>query len=372
MTTSTSTSAAIEVSHCPPLGVSPSFPQRGNAPTPSVATAPKRTAAGRYKRLAVYTEGEDSDEGSDHASDSEGIFPKRLRRGTVITCSRSELTKDTGDSSDNPPPDVLSLLQSPTPSSRRSVDPSDDADFNPSRPQSPDRSSPSVDQEAVGRNTPSPTVPTTEKPPSSSMSPTGPHDVGATGTPTPGDVSPKIDLRTAATMVVPKFLTVVPKKGKTTIHSYLVGYKDPHFRNLLQVYVAFENTAAASGKVGSLSTTGRPPQVSWWIRSARAGTFPSLPNLRDYGSSVISWWSHLQPNWRKLDCAGSNRDNGTFDCLVQPGINGLLNVVILAYWWSDGLAKSEGVGETEGHRYRWFVADVSWVLSKLIETAPTI
>ena len=370
--TLTATSTATGVFHRPSPGISPSSPRRGNALTPSLATAPKRTAAGKYKkRPAVYTEGEDFDEGGDHTSDPEEIFPKRLRRGTIITRSRSELTDDIGDSSDNPPPDVSALLQSPTPSSRHSTDSSDDTDFDPSRLQSSDQSSPNMGQETTRCDTPLPTTPATGKTLSSNTSPAEFRDVGATGIPTLDDVSPKIDLHTAATAVIPKFLTVTPKKSKTSIHSYLAGCKDSHFQNLLQVYITFENTVTASGQAGSLSTTGRPPQVGWWIRSARVDNPPPLSDLHDYGSSVISWWSHLQPSWRKLDYASSNRDDGVFDCLVQPGINGLLNVVILAYWWSIGLTESGGGGGAEGQRYRWFVADVYWVFSKLIKTAST-
>ena len=366
--TSTTKPAATKVPHYPQPGGYPSPSQRGAVLTPSVTVAPKRTAAGRYKkRLMVYTEGGDSDNGSDCTSDSEGTFPKRLRRGT-ITRNSLEPTEDIGDSSNSLPPDDLTLLQSPTPSSRRSAGPSDDADPSPSCLQGPDRSSPSTDKETSSCNTPSTTALTTEGAPLSDASPTGFRDTGVTGITTVGDVSPRIDSHPPPAAVVPKFLTVTPKKSKASIHSYLVRCKDSHFQNLLKLYIAFENVAAASEQAGSLSTTCRPSQVGWWIRSARFGTLPSLPNLHNYSSSVISWWSHLQPSWRKLDYAHSNRDDGAFGCLVQPGINGLLNIVILAYWWSSGLAKSEDEGGAEGQRYRWFVADVSWVFSRLVET----
>lgn len=364
----TTVSTATGVPHGPQPGASPSFPQRGNALTPSATTAPKRTAAGRYKkRPVVYTEDEDSDKGSDRTSDSERILPKRLRRGTIATRGPSEPTEDTGDSSDNLPPDISTLLQSPTPSSRHSGDPSGDTDSNASRLQSPDQSS-HADWETTGCNTPLPTIPTTKETLLSNVSPTESRDVGATGIRTTGDVSPKTGSHTAATTVVPKFLTITPKKSKASIYSYLIRREDPHFQNLLKVYIAFENIAAASGQAGSLSTTGRPPQVSWWIRSARFSTLPPLSDLHDYGSSVISWWSHLQPSWRELDYPRSNRDNGAFGCLVQPGINGLLNIIILAYWWSNGLTEAGGEGDAEDQRYHWFVADVSWVLLKLVET----
>lgn len=102
---------------------------------------------------------------------------------------------------------------------------------------------------------------------------------------------------------------------------------------------------------------------------ARVDIVPSWPNLHDYGTSVVDWWLALQPRWRALVPGENARKEGPLDCLCQPGINGLLNVVILAYWWSNGLKGSPVDSRSEGERYRWFVDDVSWVLLKLTEAA---
>ena len=70
-----------------------------------------------------------------------------------------------------------------------------------------------------------------------------------------------------------------------------------------------------------------------------------------------------------MECSSpSQEEGGTLDCLFQPGINGLLNIVILVYWWSNGLVGSGTDSEAESLRYRWFIADVVWVLSKLLKT----
>ena len=167
--------------------------------------------------------------------------------------------------------------------------------------------------------------------------------------------------------MIPSFLTVAPRKNKDSVYSYLANSEDFHFQDLLQVYLDFENAAVTLGIVGLFSTAKRPSQISWWIRSARPSTLPELPDLHGYGLSVVNWWYSLQPGWRALGCGSSSRENGGFDCLLQPGINGLLNVVILAYWWSNALVKSGADSEEEGLKYRWFVGDVLWVLLKLLE-----
>ena len=82
---------------------------------------------------------------------------------------------------------------------------------------------------------------------------------------------------------------------------------------------------------------------------------------------MVDWWSSLQPSWRVLESGNEMREEGSFDCLCQPGINGLLNIVILAYWWGNGLEKFSADSHNEEERYRWFANDVSWVLSMLVK-----
>ena len=223
-------------------------------------------------------------------------------------------------------------------------------------------------------DTPLPTVPVIKKnivrsnaTPARSMTVVG--GVGVVAAPVVGDGLLRADVGDAHVVAIPQFITVVPKKNKASIHSYLTSCQDTHFQQLLQAYIAFEDAAATSGRVGSLPTTKRPSHISWWIRCARVDAPPSWSSLHDYGSSVISWWSYLQPSWRKLECGTPSREEGSFDCLFQPGINGFLNVVILAYWWSNGLIESGANSVTESSKYHWFVTDVTWVLSKLFEAA---
>ena len=52
--------------------------------------------------------------------------------------------------------------------------------------------------------------------------------------------------------------------------------------------------------------------------------------------------------------------------LFRPGVNSLLNVVILAHWWAQILEERDC---THDETYSWFVSDVTWVLSQLTVVA---
>ena len=78
------------------------------------------------------------------------------------------------------------------------------------------------------------------------------------------------------------------------------------------------------------------------------------------------WWIYIQPEWREIGIATVSRVGrdsfGDWERLYQPGNNGLLNVLILAYWWARIL---EEWGSPVDGTYSWFVSDVSWVLTQL-------
>lgn len=160
---------------------------------------------------------------------------------------------------------------------------------------------------------------------------------------------------------VPKFL----KTGKYKIHNYLVDVDEPRFKNLLSKYIAFE-LADLSGIRGALPTDDRPNPVGWWSHRARPPKIPPYDSFSSFTSVIIKWWIGIQPDWRRLKRGKTSRVEGDFMCLYQPGINGLLNVVILVFWWASILKeRSEPVGAD----YCWFVSDVTWVLSHLTSVA---
>ena len=173
----------------------------------------------------------------------------------------------------------------------------------------------------------------------------------------PSPVSRNLPLN--ADPIIPNFLT-----AKTNVYGYLVTRNEPGFMALLDNYIAFE-LADRSGVRGSLPTTHRPAAVGWWTSRARPDKIPpgASDNPQKFRNEVVEWWISMQPDWRgALKCGKTNRVDGSWECLYQPGINGLLNVVILVYWWSKAL---EGGTKSSNAAYHWLAADVTWVLSRL-------
>ena len=81
--------------------------------------------------------------------------------------------------------------------------------------------------------------------------------------------------------------------------------------------------------------------------------------------SVFKWWGSIQPAWRSFSHDHlSHEVGGDWKALCSPNINGLLNIVILAYWWVwilDELRPEGGICTD----YKTFAEDVVWVFSKL-------
>ena len=76
----------------------------------------------------------------------------------------------------------------------------------------------------------------------------------------------------------------------------------------------------------------------------------------------MTWWISLQPAWQKIQPGQTSRVGGNWECLYQPGINGLLNIIVLAHWWARILEERDGAVDD---RYSWFISDFTWVLTQL-------
>ena len=159
---------------------------------------------------------------------------------------------------------------------------------------------------------------------------------------------------------VPAFLI-----GKNNVYGYLSCAKETGFRNLLKVYITFELADRSCVRSGH-STTNRPHAVGWWTSRARPNKPPPYDSLKSFTKSIITWWVTIQPRWRKIKPGTVSRVEGDWEYIYKPGINGFLNIVALAYWWSKILEeRGSGVDET----YVWFVSDVTWVLTQLTKAA---
>jgi hypothetical protein len=170
---------------------------------------------------------------------------------------------------------------------------------------------------------------------------------------------------------VPAFLLRHGKgKREVNIFGYLSKVKDPRFRQAFFYYLHFEiNKPKADG---SLPTIKRPAEISQWSSRARPASLPEYTkggrSLTHFADSVFEWWARIQPPWRGFKRGKVSREvQGGWDALCATGINGLLNVVILAYWWIRILEEDK---PDDGVRaeYEVFIEDVAWVFSNLAST----
>ena len=170
------------------------------------------------------------------------------------------------------------------------------------------------------------------------------------------------DLHLNVQLTIPEFLTT-----NSNIYGYLVEVNEPGFKALLNGYIVFEG-ADHSGHRGNLTTSSRPKGVGWWLARACPNRIPPFDSLSSLGNSIVDWWIFIQPDWWRMgmECGVTSQEGGCWERLYQPGINGLLNVVIVVYWWAKIL---EERGQSVDASYHWLVADITWVLSQLTEVA---
>ncbi|PPQ79261.1 hypothetical protein CVT24_007541 [Panaeolus cyanescens] len=86
-----------------------------------------------------------------------------------------------------------------------------------------------------------------------------------------------------------------------------------------------------------LGTKNRPLLVSQWIgvgRTRVAKWRPSELNLKGFALEFNTWWSSIQPEWRlRNGDVISERVDGDWSTLLYPGVNGLLSVVGVLFFW---------------------------------------
>lgn len=168
---------------------------------------------------------------------------------------------------------------------------------------------------------------------------------------------------------VPGFLRSHGKGNrKVDIFKYLNKVEDPFFQQVLLNYLKFEINDK-SGITRLLPTANRPPEIVQWTSRARPDNLPDLSKSKRtfsmFVGSTLAWWGSLQPSWRSFQPGVVSREvKGGWEDLYAPRINGLLNIVILVYWWCRILEEQK---PKDGVRtdYEFFADDVSWVFSHL-------
>jgi hypothetical protein len=84
-----------------------------------------------------------------------------------------------------------------------------------------------------------------------------------------------------------------------------------------------------------LSATSRPSCVKIWIQSARTMSDDFVDNrvvLRALPAQWWSWWRVLQPSERG-DSLSRIEQHMDWKQLNVAGINGILSIVVVLYWW---------------------------------------
>ena len=199
---------------------------------------------------------------------------------------------------------------------------------------------------------------------------TNAEDAAATDTPTTAPrVSSQMSLDNIDVATIPALLLQHGTgKRRVNIFNYLKSLKDPHFQPVLFHYLRL--MINQSELDGSLPTAKRPREIGLWSSRARP---PCLPDYKkngrtfaDFVDSIFVWWGSIQPSWRVFERGKVAREvDGEWDVLHAFSINGLLNVVMLVYWWARVLEEDEPEGGMRTE-YEFLADDVAWVLSHIL------
>ena len=163
---------------------------------------------------------------------------------------------------------------------------------------------------------------------------------------------------------IPDFLN-----RKYNIYRYLSSTEESEFCDLLDKYIRFEHTVKVTNPLyfrGNLTTAHRPKGVGWWSSHACTNRLLPYDSLGSFAKSVVEWWAFIQLDWRRIQPGEISHVGGDWEHLFRPGVNSLLNVVVLAHWWARILEERGCAGD---ETYSWFVSDVAWVLSQLTVVA---
>ncbi|KAJ7154384.1 hypothetical protein C8R43DRAFT_855276, partial [Mycena crocata] len=142
-----------------------------------------------------------------------------------------------------------------------------------------------------------------------------------------------------------------------------------HFHALLTAWTRIEAACKFEELRETLTSTGRPIQVTRWINSARGerkarGLEVTKPD--EYAVIWWEWYNLMQPGWRTTESDGKTWQTGgeygtDWDTLCFWGRNGVLSIVAGLYFWGCGVAT------LPEKRDAWEAAvnDVAWLFEGL-------
>ncbi|KAJ7595930.1 hypothetical protein C8J56DRAFT_741546, partial [Mycena floridula] len=103
--------------------------------------------------------------------------------------------------------------------------------------------------------------------------------------------------------------------------------------------------------------------VSWWVSKKRVLKLPpNLPKTNEFANIWWAWWSSLNPEWRTRSNNGHmmSEGSGSWEMLLVPGPNGMLNVLACLCWWH-----LSGKDMSTDSDWLSAIKDVTWALDGL-------
>ncbi|PPR07121.1 hypothetical protein CVT24_010597 [Panaeolus cyanescens] len=134
---------------------------------------------------------------------------------------------------------------------------------------------------------------------------------------------------------------------------------DARWIGCLKGFVDFELSKPPTGK---LNITGRPSEVTAWVKDKKKHIVPSI-KAGKYGKEWMGWWHNLQPPSRRDGDGVLNlRRVVPLDewskTLLKGGTAGIYTVIVALSWWVKTYPEDPNLWTC--------VDDVSWVLSQLL------
>ncbi|KAI0350002.1 hypothetical protein OH77DRAFT_1431488 [Trametes cingulata] len=108
----------------------------------------------------------------------------------------------------------------------------------------------------------------------------------------------------------------------------------------------------------------RPAEVAEWLRFGRKlDKNLHIADEASYAHLWVTWWTLLQPDWRKDEHGGLIRaGQGPWGWLDHPGKNGLFIALLSLMWWKE-------VADCTSAEWQEAVTDIGWVMWQMSTTA---
>ncbi|KAF7337192.1 hypothetical protein MSAN_02271400 [Mycena sanguinolenta] len=178
------------------------------------------------------------------------------------------------------------------------------------------------------------------------------------------DESDREEIARAATPRVTRSQAKSSKPGvsgwaETGKKMLLTGIEGEEWAALVGLWYKLEEQSGFISPNKPHPTALRLKEVGVWVKNARKGT-PSV-STNTFPKEWTNWWTAINPGWRRVEGQLVRQENeGDFAVLRCPGPNGFLSVLTCLKWWRVTL-------ETESSEWREAVADVCWVLERMVE-----